>query len=323
MKKKNDCPDCQSTSLNRRDFVKAGSAAAVVTATAASAAAAPKKKKAKAAESFVADLYESLSDKQKETICFDFNHANRSKVHANWHVTKPEIDDDFYTDAQRDLVKKIVKGVTSEDGFKRLVKQMEDDSGGLGAYSMAIFGKPGEAEYQWLLTGRHLTLRADGDTTKNAAFGGPIVYGHSEEEPKYNLFHYQTKKANEVFGALNKEQREAALLSKAPKENQVPLQGKKGRFPGVSVGSLSSDQKDLVEETIKIVLAPYREQDVKEVAETLKKGGGLDSLHMAFYRQGDLEKDEVWDIWRMEGPSFVWHFRGAPHVHTYVNIGIV
>ena len=26
-------------------------------------------------------------------------------------------------------------------------------------------------------------------------------------------------------------------------------------------------------------------------------------------------------IWRLEGPTLVWHFRGAPHVHAYVNIG--
>ena len=29
---------------------------------------------------------------------------------------------------------------------------------------------------------------------------------------------------------------------------------------------------------------------------------------------------KIWDIWRLEGPNFVWHFRGAPHVHAYVNI---
>jgi hypothetical protein len=44
---------------------------------------------------------------------------------------------------------------------------------------------------------------------------------------------------------------------------------------------------------------------------------------MAFYQQGDLQNDKVWDIWRVEGPSFVWHFRGAPHVHAYINVGAV
>lgn len=323
MKKQTPCPDCRPSDLSRRDFVKAGSAAAVAASIATPALAAPKdKKKPAPAETFVAELYESLSDKQKSTICFDFDHQLRSKISANWHITKPVIDDDFYTDAQRDLIGKIVKGVTSEDGHKRLLKQMEEDDGGLGAYSIALFGKPGE-KHQWVLTGRHLTLRADGNTTENMAFGGPIVYGHSEEEPKYNLFHYQTQQANKVFAALDEKQRQSALLKRAPNESQVPLQGKDARFPGVAVGSLSDDQKELVEQTVKVVLAPYREQDVKEVVDTLKKNGGLDQLHMAFYRQGDLEKDEVWDIWRMEGPGFVWHFRGAPHVHTYVNIGII
>ena len=49
-------------------------------------------------------------------------------------------------------------------------------------------------------------------------------------------------------------------------------------------------------------------------------GGGLDALHMAFYESNDIGTDKEWDIWRVEGPSFVWHFRGAPHVHSYVNI---
>ena len=24
--------------------------------------------------------------------------------------------------------------------------------------------------------------------------------------------------------------------------------------------------------------------------------------------------------WRIEGPSFVWYFRGTPHVHVWVNV---
>ena len=57
------------------------------------------------------------------------------------------------------------------------------------------------------------------------------------------------------------------------------------------------------------------------ILEILAATGGVDSLNMAFYQKGDLESDKVWDIWRIEGPAFVWHFRGAPHVHAYINIG--
>jgi hypothetical protein len=72
---------------------------------------------------------------------------------------------------------------------------------------------------------------------------------------------------------------------------------------------------------MKVILAPYREADVNEAIAILKDGGGLDGLHLAFYESDDIGGDHEWDIWRLEGPTFVWHFRGAPHVHTYVNIG--
>ena len=61
-------------------------------------------------------------------------------------------------------------------------------------------------------------------------------------------------------------------------------------------------------------------EDVQEAMGCLKAGGGLEKMHIAFYKDQDIGMDGVWDIWRLEGPTFVWHFRGAPHVHTYVNI---
>ena len=85
---------------------------------------------------------------------------------------------------------------------------------------------------------------------------------------------------------------------------------------------MSADQKQLVETTLKVLLAPYRQEDVDEALAIMKSGGGLDKLNLAFYQQDDLQNDKVWDIWRVEGPSFVWHFRGAPHVHAYINIGV-
>ena len=142
------------------------------------------------------------------------------------------------------------------------------------------------------------------------------------EKPDHpgNAYWYQAVRANEVFKALDGKQREKALVSKAPKEDAVSVQGGSGTFPGLTVGELSGDQKGLVESVIKVILAPYREQDVEEAVAILKAGGGLDKLHMAFYEANDIGKDQEWDVWRLEGPNFVWHFRGAPHVHAYVNI---
>lgn len=315
------CPDCD---VDRRDFLKAVGGVALAGAAASwslpGAYAAPSP--ASAAETAVVRFYASLSEDQKKAICFSFNDPLRQRINANWHITKPTVGNDFYNAEQRKLIGEIVKNVTSADGYERLLKQMEYDAGGINDYSVAVFGEPGKAAFEWELTGRHLTLRADGNNVDKAAFGGPIIYGHGDEDPKSNLFNYQTKQVNEVFKALDAKQAQQALVEKAPNEAAVALQGDSGKFPGIGVGELSSDQKTLVTKTLQVLLAPYRQEDVDEAFEILKASGGVEKLHMAFYQQGDLGGDKVWDIWRIEGPAFVWHFRGAPHVHAYINIGM-
>ncbi|GIX04326.1 MAG: hypothetical protein KatS3mg114_0195 [Planctomycetaceae bacterium] len=320
------CPDCQAdASLDRRRFLTtvgttALSAFVVPQVLNRVAYAAPSPQSA--AETTVARFYQSLTPEQRRVIVLPFEHELRHKINANWHVTKPTIGEDFYTSAQRQMIREILQHTTSPDGFERILKQLEDDSGGLEFYSVGIFGTPGAGKFEFMITGRHLTLRADGDSVEHAAFGGPIVYGHGAETPKENLFYYQTQQVNEVFKALDGRQRERALLDKAPRETDVALQGPRGAFAGIPLRELSADQKVLVEQTLKVLLAPYRQEDVDEVMAILRESGGLDHLHLAFYRQDDLEKDQVWDIWRVEGPNFVWHFRGAPHVHAYINIGV-
>jgi len=322
MNRPTTCGDCQS--MERRDFVKIGGAAVAGAASAAlfdprlAHAAAPA---SSTAETKISEFYASLSDAQKKAICLPFDHKDRSRISANWHVTQMTIGDGLLNKQQKAITDQIVRSITSEDGYQRLVRQMDDDDSGMDNYSIAIFGEPGADKFQWEMTGRHVTMRADGNHLDKAAFGGPIVYGHGEEDPQNNLFHYQTQQANKVFRALDPKQAELALLTKAPRETAVQLQGPRGKFPGIGVDSLANDQKQLVESTLKVLLAPYRTEDVDEVMAILKSRGGLDQLHMAFYQEEDLNSDNVWDIWRVEGPSLVWHFRGAPHVHAYINIG--
>lgn len=318
-----NCPDCDE-SLDRRRFLQTvgGAAAACAAAPLVTgiASAAPTAKSA--AETAVKALYETLSDEQAVGVCLPFDHKLRSRVNANWHISRARINKDFLSSDQLDLVAQILKGITSEDGYERLQRQMTMDAGGLDKYSFAIFGEPGKGKSEFELTGRHLTLRADGDSVKGAAFGGPIVYGHGVGDPAKNLFYYQTKQVNEVFKALDAKQAEQALVDDSPSEDEVELQGKEGKFPGIAVADLSSDQKDLVTATLKTLLSPYREEDVDEVMHILKAGGGQDSLRMSYYADSDLKGDKIWDVWRIEGPSFVWHFRGDPHVHAYINIGL-
>lgn len=320
------CPDCNSPSkqsMARRNFLQAAASIAVLPLAArmvhGQAARTSK------AETIVGEFHASLSEQQRAEICRPFADSLRTKVNANWHVTKPLIGSDFYTASQREMIDRIVRAVTSEEGHERLGRQMDDDDGGLGAYSVAVFGNPAAGDFQWLLTGRHLTLRADGDSSPKTAFGGGMVYGHGEESSaEANIFYYQTKKVNEVFAALDKDQAKQALISSAaPKETDIQIQGEKGKFAGLAVKAMNKEQQVIVKDCLKTLLSPYRKEDGDEAMKLIEAAGGIDQLRFAFYQQEDLGNDKVWDIWRIEGPSTVVHFRGAPHVHAYINIAQV
>ena len=176
------------------------------------------------------------------------------------------------------------------------------------------------------MTGRHLTIRCDGDSSDHFAFGGPIFYGHAaqgfNEKPDHpgNVYWPQALKANKLYEMLDGRQRKRALVRNAPPEEDVHVKGAKGDFDGIAVSDLSSDQREQIERTLKSLIEPYRPGDQTEALACLKSQGGLDQCHIAFYELDDVGKDQVWDTWRLEGPSFVWHYRGYPHVHVWVNV---
>ncbi len=338
------CPCCDDESISleptidRRGFLRTAGVAAAAAAGLAGAtasarpliqvasAATEEKAKEKVAEDFVKLFHESLDGKQREALCFPFDHPLRKTVKNNWHIT-PQRMGEFLKPDQLELCRHILKGITTEDGYERFQKSMKDDDGGFGQYSCALFGDPARDRYQWVLTGRHVTLRADGNTTDNTAFGGPIFYGHAvtfNEKPDHpgNVWWHQGRVANELFGALDGTQREKALLGDSPPDTQasVGFRGRVKTIPGLAGAEMSRDQKELLQKTLKSMLAMFREDDVKEIMECLKKNGGIDEARIAFYRSGDIGDDGVWDRWRVEGPAFVWYFRGSPHVHTWVNV---
>ena len=282
-------------------------------------------------ETLVGELYKVLSEQQKKSVCFDWNFQDpnrgllRTFVANNWNIVPQEINSDFYTDDQRDLIKLIFESLIDKDWHERYYQQLEDDAGGFGnEQSIAIFGTPGTGKFQLVMTGRHMTLRCDGDSTEHVAFGGPIFYGHApefNEGPNHtdNVFWDQAVVANGLYKMLDGKQRDMALLPKTPREQSVGFRGSK-QIPGIRVEDLSGDQKEHVQLVLRKLIEPYRQNDQDEVIRCLKAQGGLDACHLSFYQDADIGNDEVWDNWRLEGPSFVWHFRGSPHVHVWVNV---
>lgn len=285
-------------------------------------------------ESIVKQLFETLSPKQRETICFPWNHQDpnrgllRTRVAANWEITEQTINSRFYTQDQQAMIRLIFEGLFQPEWHEKMDQQLADDSGGYGeSNTIAIFGEPGSDQFEFVMTGRHMTLRCDGNSAEHVAFGGPIFYGHAgenfEEEPNHpgNVFWGQALEANQLYQALDGKQQQLALVKTGlPDEEKVGLQGAQGQFQGIPITELSSDQQGRVQEVLGKLVEPYRQTDRDEVIACLKAQGGLDACHLAFYKQDDLGDDGVWDNWRLEGPSFVWHYRGAPHVHVWVNV---
>jgi len=125
--------------------------------------------------------------------------------------------------------------------------------------------------------------------------------------------------ANGVYAILDGRQREQALVPKAPRETAIAFRGADVR-EGLAVKDLSPDQQAELDRVLALLLEPFRTSDRDEARRCLAAQGGLEGCRLAFYRDEDLGNDGVWDNWRLEGPAFVWHFRGAPHVHVWVNI---
>ena len=334
------CPDCDrvardqiDSSWNRRDFLKASGAAAIATASIPSIAraAAPS---TKPPETVVQHLFEALTDKQRSTVCFDWDHIDsergllRSRVGANWSITDPPINSEFFTDEQRALVREIFEGMVQPEWHAKFDKQFDDDMGGFGEdHHIAIFGHPGQGDFEFVLTGRHTTMRCDGNSADHVAFGGPIFYGHDtsgdRDAPQNhpgNVFWHQAIEANRVFEMLDGRQRKLALIAERPEESAVHFAGRDGTLPGIPISEFSSDQHEQVQKVLTSLLEPYRQSDQDEALACLKAQGGLEACSLAFYKDGDIGGDQVWDCWRLEGPSFAWYFRGEPHVHVWVNI---
>ncbi|MCF6286990.1 MAG: DUF3500 domain-containing protein, partial [Candidatus Hydrogenedentes bacterium] len=208
--------DSNKPPINRRSFLAASGGALVAAAASESLVGPGALPSVQAAstktspENYVKLLHETLSGEQRTRMHFSFDHPLRSKVSNNWNIIDPDEGaiGKLYTPDQQELIRNILKGLLTEDGYERVQRQMKDDSGGFENYTCALFGNPGEAKFEWVMTGRHLTIRADGNSVKNTAFGGPIFYGHAvefNEKPDHpgNVWWHQARLANAVYDSLD------------------------------------------------------------------------------------------------------------------------
>lgn len=345
------CPECDTLSptdegLSRRVFMKAVGGTAV---TLAGLQAVPRATTQafgkpgtpaqpatpKPAEALIRELFSGMSDAQKRDAVFAWNHGATATQPAarlrfyNAAMVRDKTIGDVYTPAQQQLVERILRSIASDDnGMRQLTRggtyDMSESLQRCGAY---IFGDPtGNQQFCWLFTGHHLTVHCDGNSEPNTAFGGPMYYGHSPDGySERNIFNYQTRSVRALFDALSGAQQTRALLTvtqNVPGENLESVQFRNQGYPGLPVSDMTADQRVLVQTVMRTVLSPYRREDADEAMELIRRNGGLERIHLAFYRDANSTDAHRWHFWRLEGPGFVWNYRVLPHVHTFVNIAL-
>ena len=277
------------------------------------------------------DLYRSLSGAQRREVCFDWNHVDatrgllRSFIANHWQVTRPCVHGDFFTREQQDLIHELFRSLLHPSWYPRFMKQLNDDTKGhpWGAdQSVALFGNPENGPSQFVICGRHLTLRAEGHSGGRAAFGGPILYGHQAtgfyERPNHpgNVYWEQGLCASELAAMLDEVQLAKAVVDMLPHETEIAFRRKRAGLP---VTELGAAQRAHLDKLLALLISPFRASDQARVMDCLRAQGGLDPCHLMFARDGRMSAPH-WDNWRLEGPAFIWHYRGFPHVHVWAHV---
>src|ERR1041384_5046719 len=174
--------DCgqHSNEISRRQFLRttigtaaiaaAGSLPVLVPQTARSA---PTPKSA--SETLVTTFYKSLTEPQRQAVCFPFDHPLRSKVDNNWHIVDKKLAS-FFTKDQQAMVREIFVKLHSPEYAQKVLQQVEHDAGkpGFGGCAGAPFGGAGRGKFEFGFTGGPVTRGWGGNSVPGGGFGGPI-----------------------------------------------------------------------------------------------------------------------------------------------------
>lgn len=267
----------------------------------------------------------SLDEEQRELTCVPYDHPLRQLHNRGVWGGGASVFRHFNR-AQRALVADLLHAGLSPEGRRRIPREYYTRFPGVHSLRVLVCGDPSSPPYQVVLTGAHLNLRLGGKSREGAAFGGPQVYGdqRGDGEPGLpgNLYRDQFELAARVLTELDEGRRAAVTLDEAPIQTDITPQGHAGSFEGVPVAEFAANARERVAELVERILAPYPPDDVAFARECLDANGGLDALWFATYRHGDDGPIPAAQVFRLEGPGAVFHFRGHPHVHAFVNVAM-
>jgi Protein of unknown function (DUF3500) len=289
-------------------------------------------------DSLPMQLYKSMTPEQRQRVCLPMGHSRRQYVSNWWYVHPDHRVPSTFSAEQQELIRKIFDSLHSEGYQDAVNKQVLIDQYGdpKNAPAVGFFGTPDDKEFEFVFTGHHVTRRCNAHYDKGMGFGGaPIFYGHyphpednmrenfneTAEHPG-NPYWYQGKVFNRFVQALDGKQQKKGLLSSEPRsESPNAVIQKQDTQRGLSCADLSADQKKLFVETMRGMLAMFRNDDVEATIASIEKANIVNRLHVSWFEgKYDIGSDKVWDTWQIEGPDMVWYFRGEPHIHCYFHL---
>lgn len=324
------------TPMTRRNWLQSAGATAGLLTPATTLLAQSKTK----ADSLPMQLYKSLTDEQKLKICLPVDHPKRHYISNWWYVHPEHRIPTTFTPDQQDLIAKIFDNLHRPELRPAVNRQVLVDQYGepKNAPSAGFFGTPEDRNFEFIFTGHHVTRRCSALSDKGQGFGGsPIFYGHyphtlknmrenfneSSDHPG-NPYWYQGQTFNRFVQALNGRQQQLGLVTVEPRSEDadavIQITSEKRGLP---CSELTPDQKKLFLDTMRRMMAMFREDDVNATIDTIRRNNVIDTLRVSWFAgKYDIGSDKVWDTWQIEGPNMVWYFRGEPHIHAYFQLKV-
>lgn len=283
-------------------------------------------------------LGQSLTARQRELVVFPSDHPTRQIINSQSIIERPHLGT-LFSPQQRGWIEQLYRTMLSPHGIDAFAATIAVE-GRFDGCILAIYGEPESGRAQTVIQGGHLMLRG-GETSRDAAFGGGISYGHQIGNGLWrvpgNSFAYHGDAANRWLAQLTAAERQRAILAQAPHELILQVQSERGSFAGVRIGSLGEPARDAARQLLDVVFSPYPEAERAEALACIADHGGIDGLHFATYAThgfyedmtawGSIDASErarrgnpYWQVWRLEGPGTIIHFKGYPHVHAYLQV---
>jgi hypothetical protein len=322
--------------MNRRQLIKAGvgmGALAAGGAMARYALLSPPPLVATPIDALAAQVHSGLSATARKQACFALDHPLRQVHNRGLWLGGVNVNAFSLSWDARRALSTLLRQQLSAEGFERLLSQYPSRISGVNYLNLLMFGTPGEGPWQMLLSGIHLNLRVGSQISDSAAFGGtafggPVVYGDQRGNERDglpgNVFRYQMQAAHQLIAGLTPAQRGAIRVTQAPPQTCIAVQGRDGRFDGLPVAELPLESRKLAHTVVAGILENYGEANAAHALECLNRNGGVDALHFADYdvdyQGGRHAGDKPSQVFRLEGAGAVFHFRGQPHVHAFVNV---